>query len=210
MKKKKKNANESEFLTCPSKLNMYDVGPHMEPFNSFRSRQFKGGGNKHLQITRRKAEKNGRGVGWGGVDQNGPDRLSLTQANAGQSTVQFTSAHVCVGYREISSGRRWRAGRRVTAASPLLREATWSYKVRSGGGGVRLRSAPSDLLGVDGRWFLNVFDWWKRSSSRPPPEMSSVGRQGRMWILTGSRGERTDGTAKEGNGGADQWTINGE
>lgn len=35
------------------------------------------------------------------MDQNGPDCLWLTQANAGQSTVQFSSACICVSYSEI-------------------------------------------------------------------------------------------------------------
>lgn len=87
----------------PSKLSEYLTVTHAEPFNSFRSRHFRGKEKKKLQITYRKAKKNAKKKGGGGgVDQNGPDCLWLTQANAGRSTVHFLSVCVCVSYSKIT------------------------------------------------------------------------------------------------------------
>lgn len=144
--------------------------------------------------------------------------LWLTQTNAGQPTVTV-SACICVRYSEIplwaEVKSQWlpvqRHGkpRKATKCVPLV---------------VLVVVVSTRLLQIwcgyehfDRRWISNAFDWWTGSSSRPPLEMSSVGRQGRMWraspILTGSR---MDGwverwkEAKGGNRKVDEPMIKGE
>lgn len=158
-----------------------------------------------LQKPHRKEEKNAGGGGGGTrrVDQNGPG-LSVTHAG------QFTSARVCVGYSEISSGLRQRAARRVSVAPArnhvkLQNAFPVAASVANTPPAVHFRT-PASTDGFDGRWFLNVSDWWN-SSSRPPLEPFSIGRQGRIgesrssprWIQDEQMDGGTDRGTTKGN-----------
>lgn len=184
---KKKDAEESGSLTRPSKHSEYfrptarAAGPHIEPFDSFWSRQFREKEKTQLQMTHRKEEKGGGG--W-----------SRTVCDS------RWSVHICTRLCWLRHNLLWaRAEGGEKSHRSSCEKPSKATKCVPGGGVCRARPhaahfwSPAGTGGFDGRWFLNVSNWWK-SSSCPPLEPFSFGWQGRMWraapLLAGLRMNR--------------------
>lgn len=203
----KENAEESGSTTRPSKHSEYSgptaraVGPQVEPTHSFWGRQFREKGKKtQLQMPHRKEEKNAGGGGVpGGWIKMVQDCLSV-----------HIRTHLCWLQRNPLWAEAEGGEKSHPSSCEKPRKATKCIPV----GGVRRDRphvahfrTPAGMGGFDGRWFLNVSDWWN-SLSRPPLEPFSIGRQGRIvesrssprWI----QDEQMDGGTERGTTGGNR------
>lgn len=169
-KKKKKDADESGSTARPSKHREYS-----RPTARASGADSLGGRKKtQLRMPQRKEEKN---AGGGGGYQEGGSKWSRTVCDS------RWSVHIRTGW--LQRNPLWAEAEGGGKSHPSSCEKPRKATKCVPGGGVRrdrphaAHSRTPGMGGLDGRWFLNVSEWWN-SSSRPPLEPFCTGRQGRI------------------------------